>query len=107
MILYNLLSDLFFFRSDPNERAHFWIPESSLTSASELLDTSLTERMYIDSGEVVRLRVEADDFCDDEPGPTKVSEGVATGALQPRRAPYVICVNEWFFRLVRFSNVSC
>ena len=50
--------------------------------------------MYIDSGEVVRLRVEADDFCDDEPGPTKVSETAAAGAQQPRRAPYVVCVNQ-------------
>ena len=48
--------------------------------------------MYIDSGEVVRVRVEADDFCDDEPGPTKASEGAVAAAQLPRRAPYVVCV---------------
>ena len=52
--------------------------------------------MYIDSGEVVRVRVEADDFCDDEPGPTKASEGAVAAAQQPRRAPYMICVNVIF-----------
>src|SRR5882757_6605020 len=27
--------------SDPNERCHFWIPESTLTTSTELLDTPL------------------------------------------------------------------
>ncbi|KAF8894240.1 RNA polymerase Rpb7 [Gymnopilus junonius] len=70
----------FFDDLDPNERAHFWIPDSTLTTATELLDTPLTERMYIDQGEVVRVRVEADEFCDDEPGPIK-----------GKRPNYMIC----------------
>ncbi|PPQ95562.1 hypothetical protein CVT26_008590 [Gymnopilus dilepis] len=77
---------------DPNERAHFWIPDSPLTTATELLDTPLTERMYIDQGEVVRVRVEADEFCDDEPGPIKVSEGVVQQVKREGRRPnYMIC----------------
>ncbi|KAH6905162.1 polymerase III polypeptide H [Coprinopsis sp. MPI-PUGE-AT-0042] len=74
---------------DPNERAHFWLPDSELTTASEMLDTPTSERMYIDQNEVVRVRVEQDEFFDDEPGPTKVVEGV----IQERataRPPYTI-----------------
>ncbi|KAF8885053.1 polymerase III polypeptide H [Gymnopilus junonius] len=67
---------------------HFWIPDSTLTTATELLDTPLTERMYIDQGEVVRVRVEADEFCDDEPGPIKVSEGVVQAKREGKRPNY-------------------
>ena len=62
--------------SDPNERCHFWIPDSTLTSSTELLDTPLSEQMYIERDEVVRVRVESDEFYDDEPGPPKLTEGV-------------------------------
>jgi hypothetical protein len=84
--------------SDPNERAHFWIPDSPVTTATELLETPLADRMYIDQGEVTRMRVEADDFCDDEPGPPKVTEGAAGSSVQvnrehQRRAPYIVCVS--------------
>jgi len=48
--------------------------------------------MYIDKGEVCRVRVEADEFCDDEPGPPKATEGVVVRREQGR-APYVICVS--------------
>lgn len=81
--------------SDPNERAHFWVadPDSAI---SDLLDTPLTSRMYIDAGEVVRVRVEADEFYDDEPGPPKATEGVmANGQAKERegrRASYTITV---------------
>ncbi|KAK0451390.1 RNA polymerase III subunit Rpc25-domain-containing protein [Desarmillaria tabescens] len=76
---------------DPNERAFFWVPESELTTSSQLLDTDVGSRMYIDAGEVVRVRVEADEFHDDEPGPPKMSEGVQV-KQEPRRAPYqIIC----------------
>jgi len=78
--------------SDPNERAYFWIPDSPLTTATELLDTPVSSRMYIDKGEVCRVRVEADEFCDDEPGPPKATEGVVVRREQGR-APYVICVS--------------
>jgi DNA-directed RNA polymerase III subunit RPC8 len=36
--------------------------------------------MYIDTNEVVRVRVEQDEFYDDEPGPIKVVEGVIQDA---------------------------
>ncbi|KAF8638765.1 hypothetical protein AX17_001981 [Amanita inopinata Kibby_2008] len=74
---------------DPNERAHFWLPDSSLTTVHEMLDTPLTERMYIDQGEVIRVRVEADEFYDDEPGPPKALDGVVV-RHEPKRAPYVV-----------------
>jgi DNA-directed RNA polymerase III subunit RPC8 len=54
-----------------------------------MLDAPISERMYIDQNEVVRVRVEQDEFFDDEPGPTKFVEGV----IQERanaRAPYTI-----------------
>ena len=44
--------------------------------APDLLGTLLTSRMCIDASEVVRVRVEADEFYDDEPGPSKAQEGV-------------------------------
>jgi hypothetical protein len=47
--------------------------------------------MYIDQGEVLRVRVEAEDFYDDEPGPTKMAEGVQV-IREPRRAPYNVIV---------------
>jgi len=75
---------------DPNERCHFWIPDSPLTSRSELLDTPVAERMYIERDEVVRVRVECDEFYDDEPGPPKVAEGVQV-KREPKRAPYTVC----------------
>ncbi|KAH9832512.1 polymerase III polypeptide H [Rhodofomes roseus] len=74
---------------DPNERAHFWLPNSEATSAHELLDSPTTERMYIDTGEIVRVRIEDDEFYDDEPGPPKATEGVQQ-AREHRRSPYTI-----------------
>ncbi|KAK0421845.1 RNA polymerase III subunit Rpc25-domain-containing protein, partial [Armillaria borealis] len=59
---------------DPNERAFFWVPESELTTSTELLDTNVASKMYIDAGEVVRVRVEADEFHCDEPAPPKMAE---------------------------------
>lgn len=47
--------------------------------------------MYIDQGEIVRVRVEADEFYDDEPGPPKAAEGVVI-KREARRAPYTIIV---------------
>ncbi len=81
---------------DPNERAFFWVPESELTTSTELLDTDVASRMYIDAGEVVRVRVEADEFHDDEPGPPKMAEGVQV-KQEPRRAPYQIIVRFFVF----------
>jgi len=79
---------------DPNERAHFWLQsaaesEEKLTT-HDLLDSPVAERMYIDSGEIVRVRVETDEFYDDEPGPPpKALEGVKV-LREVRRAPYTI-----------------
>ena len=47
--------------------------------------------MYIDAGDVVRVRVESDGFHDDEPGPPKALEGVQQ-ARESRRPPYTITV---------------
>ncbi|TBU24145.1 polymerase III polypeptide H [Dichomitus squalens] len=74
---------------DPKERAHFWLPGSEATSSHELLDSPLTDRMYIDAGDVVRVRVESDEFHDDEPGPPKAHEGVQQ-IIENRRSPYTI-----------------
>ncbi|KAF9262602.1 polymerase III polypeptide H [Marasmius fiardii PR-910] len=74
---------------DPNERSFFWLPDSELTKPHEMLDTPLTERMYIDQGEIIRVRVESDEFYDDEPGPPKVQDGVPVD-IQRRRAPFSI-----------------
>lgn len=78
--------------SDPNEKTHFWVAsraEDEPTEA-ELLDSELTDRLYIDRGETVRVRVEDDEFHDDEPGPPKSVDGV--WAKKPRRPPYEITV---------------
>ena len=81
-------------RSDPNERAYFWLPSSEATSTHELLDSPEAERLYIDQGEIVRVRVERDEFCDDEPGPPKATEGVLiSGQVQARRLPYTVTVS--------------
>jgi DNA-directed RNA polymerase III subunit RPC8 len=48
--------------------------------------------MYIDQGEVVRVRVEADDFFDDEPGPPKMADGVRV-QREAKRAPYNVIVS--------------
>jgi hypothetical protein len=78
--------------SDPNERAYFWLPGSEATSTHELLDSPESDRLYIDQSEIVRVRVERDEFCDDEPGPPKAAEGVLISG-QVRRVPYTITVS--------------
>ena len=78
--------------SDPNERAYFWLPGSEATSTHELLDSPESERLYIDQGEIVRVRVERDEFCDDEPGPPKAAEGVHISG-PARRVPYTVTVS--------------
>ena len=81
-----------FIYSDPNERAHFWLPDSEATTTHELLESPTVDRMYIDQGEIVRVRVEADEFYDDEPGPPKAAEGVVI-KREARRPPYTITVS--------------
>jgi len=101
---YKLLSHLFSSRSsDPNERAHFWLPDSEATTTHELLDSPTSSRMYIDQNETVRIRVEADEFYDDEPGPPKAAEGVQVRREQ-RRAPFSIIVSITLFLLGCVNN---
>ena len=83
---------LFLLLSDPNERAHFWLPDSEVTTSHQLLESATADRMYIDQGEIVRVRVEVDEFYDDEPGPPKAAEGVVI-KREARRAPYTIIVS--------------
>ena len=56
-----------------------------------MLDSPVSQRMYIDQNEVMRVRIEADDFYDDEPGPPKAAEGVQIAQI-PKRSPYTITV---------------
>ena len=65
--------------------------------------------MYIDTTEIVRVRIETDEFHDDEPGPPKAAEGgVMVAKTERRRPPYSIIVRFFlsldlpFFCLVRF-----
>ncbi|KAG6329945.1 hypothetical protein ID866_9144 [Astraeus odoratus] len=51
----NVASDLIH-GSDPNERAHFWLPDSEATTAHELLESLTADRMYIDQGEIYKFR---------------------------------------------------
>ncbi|KAL5513107.1 RPC25 [Sanghuangporus vaninii] len=86
---------------DPSERAHFWVAHhppleadpNHICTQHELLDTPTSERMYIDTGDVLRARVETDEFYDDEPGPPKATEGgVMLAKAERRRPPYfIIC----------------
>jgi len=58
-----------------------------------MLDSQTTERMYIDAGEIVRVRVESDEFYDHEPGPPpKALEGVRV-AREQKKVPYTIIVS--------------
>lgn len=98
---------------DPNERAHFWLPSTASPPPSppgspsqaapappppptthQLLDSPLTSRMYIDQNEILRVRVESDEFYDDEPGPPKAKEGIMVQREEDRgrRAPYSVVV---------------
>lgn len=60
-----------------------------------MLDTPVTSRMYIDRNEVVRVRVESDEFFDDEPGPPKATDGVIV-QRELRRSPFQIIVRLYF-----------
>lgn len=77
---------------DPVERAHFWVAPTNddrELPSQHLLDTPISERMYIDTGEVVRVRVEADEFYDDEPGPPNASKTMSASKSR-RRPPFVV-----------------
>jgi len=59
--------------------------------------------MYIDQGEPIRVRVEADEFYDDEPGPPKALEGVQV-QRESKRAPYVVFVGSFSLYLTLSIN---
>ncbi|KAJ6561167.1 hypothetical protein DFH09DRAFT_1316283 [Mycena vulgaris] len=46
--------------------------------------------MWIDKGEVVRVRVETDEFYDDEPGPIKMADGVQVVREVQAQAPFTV-----------------
>ncbi|QRV88735.1 DNA-directed RNA polymerase III subunit C25 [Ceratobasidium sp. AG-Ba] len=80
---------------DLNEQAFFWIPvdaESPIPTPSQLLDTDVSNRRYLDRGDIIRLRVERDEFYDNEPGPRKGESILEERAEDDvdRKAPYTI-----------------
>jgi len=77
--------------SDPNEKAHFWLSRlaDEEPTAAELLDSDVNDRLYFLKNEAVRVRVEDDEFHDDEPGPPMAVDGVYTKA-KAKRPPYEI-----------------
>ncbi|KAG9031868.1 DNA-directed RNA polymerase III subunit rpc25 [Tulasnella sp. JGI-2019a] len=79
---------------DPNEKTHFWLASEAETepTEAEMLDSELTDRLYLDCGEIVRVRVENDEFYDDEPGPPMAVNGVYTRA-KAKRPHYEITVS--------------
>ena len=80
--------------SDPNERAYFWLLSSEAISTHELLD-SLPKRNPCTSSRA-RLCAYAwrDEFCDDEPGRPKGTEGVLFyRQVQARRLRYIEAVS--------------
>ena len=83
--------------SDPNEQAFFWAPQMLEESTRlELLDGDKKDRFYIDPGNLIRFRVESEEFLDDEPGPPKALEGVRLElAKEAKRPPYSIVVSEF------------
>lgn len=59
--------------------------------------------MYIDQNEILRVRVESDEFYDDEPGPPKAAEGVQV-RKDLRRAPFSVVVSFLFVINRRFPS---
>jgi DNA-directed RNA polymerase III subunit RPC8 len=71
-----------------------------------MLDSQVTERMYIDAAEIVRVRVESDEFYDHEPGPPpKALEGVRV-AREQKKAPYTITVSLTYGAWISFLWVG-
>ncbi|KAG8689015.1 DNA-directed RNA polymerase III subunit rpc25, partial [Ceratobasidium sp. 395] len=82
---------------DLNEQAFFWLPPhhwptDEAPSATQLLDTDITTRLYLDRNEIIRIRVERDEFYDNEPGPKKAEQGLEERIDDDtdRKAPYTI-----------------
>ncbi|KAH9912055.1 uncharacterized protein BXZ73DRAFT_56618 [Epithele typhae] len=76
---------------DPKERSHIWLLRSEATSSHELLDSPLADGMYIDVGDVLLVRVNADEYMTMSLDQPKAHEGVQQ-AREVRLPPYtVIC----------------
>lgn len=65
-------------------------------STTQLLDTDVTTRLYLDRNEAIRIRVERDEFYDNEPGPRKAEAGHEERVEDEvdRKAPYSITVSK-------------
>ncbi|KAG8745006.1 DNA-directed RNA polymerase III subunit rpc25 [Ceratobasidium sp. 414] len=61
-------------------------------STTQLLDTDVTTRLYLDRNEIIRIRIERDEFYDNEPGPRKAESGLEERVDDDidRKAPYTI-----------------
>lgn len=88
---------------DHEEKAWFWIGayEPDDPSAQDPLSVPKEDRFYMDKGEIVRFRVEGDQFYDAEPGPPIIKEAngeaeeeTSEGVLGKKRAPYTIIVSQ-------------
>lgn len=73
---------------NPTNAHVFWLPSSETASTHELLDSPGGASVYRPR----RIRVERDEFCDDEPGPPKAPERVilVSGQGQARRLPFTV-----------------
>ncbi|KAH9912411.1 uncharacterized protein BXZ73DRAFT_82337 [Epithele typhae] len=69
------------------------------------LGSHLADRIYIDAGNVLRVRFEGDEFHEDEPGPPEAHEGVQQ-AREMRRSPYTITCPMSEQRLGRWRNAG-
>ncbi|KIJ92059.1 hypothetical protein K443DRAFT_13904 [Laccaria amethystina LaAM-08-1] len=52
------------------------LPQSPSTFPTSLLGSRVSSCMHIDQGEILCVRAEGDQLCDDEPGPQKIVEGI-------------------------------
>jgi DNA-directed RNA polymerase III subunit RPC8 len=63
---------------------------AAISGPTELLNSTVAERVYI-KDEIIRVRVESDEFYDDEPGTAKLTEGVQV-ERESKRPPYTVTV---------------
>ncbi|PVG02100.1 hypothetical protein CPB86DRAFT_752314 [Serendipita vermifera] len=77
---------------DSSRQKFFWSPTlDEDATRTQLMDSPISERLYIELDAPIKFRVEGDEFHDEEPGPPKMSEGVRIDLTkEPKRAPYRI-----------------
>ncbi len=82
-------------RSDSSRQKFFWAPTLEVTASREaLMDSTFSDRLYIDQDTPIRVRVEGDEFYEHEPGPPKATEGVRVDRTrEPKQPPYRIMVS--------------